>query len=193
IRGILFRLIDTAGIRFNTEDVIEQMGVEKSLEKMRTAQLVVYLMDVQQFTQEMLRETIAILEKERVPYLIVLNKIDVLSPQQREVLPQGENILQLSAKDKQGLVAWKVAICVRTVEGDFLGEATIITNERHVEALRQLHQALQEVDRGLQNGIPGDLLALDIRSCLHHLGSITGTIAHDEQLEYIFSKFCIGK
>ncbi|MCA6516893.1 MAG: tRNA uridine-5-carboxymethylaminomethyl(34) synthesis GTPase MnmE, partial [Chitinophagaceae bacterium] len=74
-----------------------------------------------------------------------------------------------------------------------LGEATIVTNERHVEALRQLQQALQEVDQGLNNGIPGDLLALDIRSCLHHLGSITGTIAHDEQLEYIFSKFCIGK
>ncbi|MCA6483735.1 MAG: tRNA uridine-5-carboxymethylaminomethyl(34) synthesis GTPase MnmE, partial [Chitinophagaceae bacterium] len=136
IRGILFRLIDTAGIRFNTEDVIEQMGVEKSLEKMRTAQLVVYLMDVQQLTQEILRESIAILEKERVPYLIVLNKMDILSPQQREALPQGENILQLSAKDKQGLEALKDAIFSRTVEGDLLGEATIVTNERHVEALR---------------------------------------------------------
>jgi tRNA modification GTPase len=193
IRGILFRLIDTAGIRFNTADVIEQMGVEKSLEKMRTAQLVVYLMDVQQFTQEIQKESIAILEKERVPYVIVFNKIDVLSLQQKEALPQAENILRLSAKDKQGLEELKDAIFSRTVEGDLLGEATIVTNERHVEALRQLQQSLQEVEQGLNNGIPGDLLALDIRSCLHHLGSITGTIAHDEQLEYIFSKFCIGK
>jgi len=193
IRGILFRLIDTAGIRFNTEDVIELMGVEKSLEKMRTAQLVVYLMDVQGLTKEKKDEAISELEKEKLPFLIVLNKIDVLTAEQASKLPRGDNVLHLSARDKQGLDALKEAIFTRTVEGDLLGESTIVTNERHVEALRQLQQSLQEVAQGLQNGIPGDLLALDIRSCLHHLGSITGTIAHDEQLEYIFSKFCIGK
>jgi tRNA modification GTPase len=193
ISGILFRLIDTAGIRFNTDDAIEQMGVEKSLEKMRSAQLVVYLMDVQGLTNEKIEEAIADLEKEKVPYLIVLNKIDVLTAEQEALLPKRDNVLHLSARDKLGLESLKEAIFVRTVEGDLLGESTIVTNERHVEALRQLQQALQEVARGLEEGTPGDLLALDIRTCLHHLGSITGTIGHDEQLEYIFSKFCIGK
>jgi tRNA modification GTPase len=193
IKGILFRLIDTAGIRFNTDDAIEQMGVEKSIEKMRSANLVVYLMDVQTLTADALQQATANLQVENVPYLLVVNKIDTLPADAWSRLPQTDNILYLSAKDKVGLDALQEAIYSRTVEGDLFGEDTIVTNERHVEALRQLQQALQEVEQGLAAGTPGDLLALDIRTCLHHLGSITGTIAHDEQLDYIFSKFCIGK
>ena len=193
IKGILFRLIDTAGIRFNTDDAIEQMGVEKSIEKMRTANLVVYLMDVQTLTPDALQQATANLQSENVPYLLVVNKIDTLPADDWSRLPQTDNLLYLSARDKVGLEDLQEAIYSRTVEGDLLGEDTIVTNERHVEALRQLQQALQEVEQGLLAGTPGDLLALDIRTCLHHLGSITGTIAHDEQLDYIFSKFCIGK
>jgi tRNA modification GTPase len=193
IQGILFRLIDTAGIRLDTTDTIEQMGVVKSLEKMRSANLVVYLIDVQTLTAQSLQQAEAELQAEKVKYLLVGNKIDILTPEQQAALPTSDQLMYLSARDKLGLDALQEAIYSRTVEGDLLGEATIVTNERHVAALRQLQQALQEVAQGLESGIPGDLLALDIRSCLHHLGSITGTIAHDEQLAYIFSKFCIGK
>jgi tRNA modification GTPase len=193
IQGILFRLIDTAGIRLDTTDTIEQMGVLKSLEKMRSANLVVYLIDVQTLTAQSLQQVEAELQAEKVKYLLVGNKIDTLTSSQQAALPTSEQLIYLSARDKTGLDALQETIYSRTVEGDLLGEATIVTNERHVGALRQLQQALQEVAQGLETGIPGDLLALDIRTCLHHLGSITGTIAHDEQLEYIFSKFCIGK
>ncbi len=193
IKGILFRLIDTAGIRLDTSDAIEQMGVVKSLEKMRSANLAVYLIDVQTLTAQTLQQVEAELQAEKVKYLLVGNKIDILTTEQQAALPTSEQLIYLSARDKTGLDALQEAIYSRTVEGDLLGEATIVTNERHVGALRQLQQALQEVAQGLDTGIPGDLLALDIRTCLHHLGSITGTIAHDEQLEFIFSKFCIGK
>lgn len=190
IKGILFRLIDTAGIRFETDDVIEQMGVAKSFEKMRAANLVVYLIDAQTLNTDTLQEATARLAAEQVPYIIVINKVDMLP--EGSILMQ-ENVLQISAKNKTGINELQEMIFNRTVEGDLQGEATIVTNERHVAALRALQQSLQDVATAMEAGTPGDLLALDIRSCLHHLGTITGTIAHDEQLDYIFSKFCIGK
>jgi tRNA modification GTPase len=79
------------------------------------------------------------------------------------------------------------------IGGNINAESTILSNARHYEALRLVDQSLQEITDGLQNGIPGDLLALDIRRCLHFLGEITGEITNEDQLDYIFSKFCIGK
>lgn len=190
IKGILFRLIDTAGIRFETDDVIEQMGVAKSFEKMRAANLVVYLIDAQTLNTDTLQEATARLAAEQVPYIIVINKVDMLP---EGSIPMQENVIQISAKNKIGIEALQEMIFNRTVEGNLQGEATIVTNERHVAALRALQQSLQDVATAMEAGTPGDLLALDIRSCLYHLGTITGTIAHDEQLDYIFSKFCIGK
>lgn len=190
IKGILFRLIDTAGIRFETDDVIEQMGVAKSFEKMRAANLVVYLIDAQTLQAETVQEAAARLAAEQVPYIIVINKVDMVP---EGSIPKQENVIQISAKNKTGINELQETIFTKTVEGDLQGEATIVTNERHVAALRELQQSLQDVATAMEAGTPGDLLALDIRSCLHHLGTITGTIAHDEQLDYIFSKFCIGK
>lgn len=190
IKGILFRLIDTAGIRFETDDVIEQMGVKKSFEKMRAASLVVYLIDAQTLKTDTLQEATVRLTAEQVPYIIVINKVDMLPVGS---IPMQQNVIQISAKNKIGIEELKEMIFNRTVEGDLQGEATIVTNERHVAALRALQQSLQDVATAMDARTPGDLLALDIRSCLHHLGTITGTIAHDEQLDYIFSKFCIGK
>ena len=76
---------------------------------------------------------------------------------------------------------------------DVSNESVIVTNARHFHALKEVHLALNEVAEGLQNKIPGDLLALDIRRCLQYLGEITGEITNEDQLDYIFSKFCIGK
>ena len=81
----------------------------------------------------------------------------------------------------------------KTINGNIHTESTIVTNARHHQALLQLAASLDEVSNGLENRIPGDLLALDIRQCLHHLGTITGQITHEDQLDFIFSKFCIGK
>jgi tRNA modification GTPase len=148
---------------------------------------------VQTLTAQTLQQAEAELQAEKVKYLLVGNKIDILTQEQQAALPTSDQLIYLSARDKLGLDALQEAIYSRTVEGDLLGESTIVTNERHVSALRALQQSLQDVATAMEAGTPGDLLALDIRSCLHHLGTITGTIVHDEQLDYIFSKFCIGK
>ncbi len=99
----------------------------------------------------------------------------------------------ISARDKTGIESLKAALLRHTVSGDIYTESTIVTNARHHAALQQLQQSLTDIHSGLDNEVPGDLLALDIRQALHYLGTITGTITHEDQLDFIFSKFCIGK
>jgi tRNA modification GTPase len=87
----------------------------------------------------------------------------------------------------------KSALVTKAIQGDIHADSTIITNARHYEALQKLSHALADVQQGLADKLPGDLLALDIRQCLHWLGTITGQITNEDQLDFIFSKFCIGK
>jgi len=99
----------------------------------------------------------------------------------------------VSAKQRSGIDQLKNVLFTTAVGGSINTEATLVTNARHYEALQKLEQSLSEVKTGLENRISGDLLALDIRNCLHWLGEITGEITNEDQLDYIFSKFCIGK
>jgi tRNA modification GTPase len=195
IEGVLFRLVDTAGIRQDTQDEIEAIGVGRSLDKMRTADLVLYLFDSSQLTAAALDQAMAEVQQENKQCLWVANKWDLCSPEQQKAWQEhgGPALLPLSAKNKEGLPALKKALLDKAVHGNIQTESTVVTNARHQEALLRLSQSLQEVSQGLADGIPGDLLALDIRQCLHHLGTITGQITHEDQLDFIFSKFCIGK
>jgi tRNA modification GTPase len=104
-----------------------------------------------------------------------------------------KNSLFISAKKNVQIETLKKLLVANTIQGNIHTESTIVTNARHYEALVGLMQSLDEVEQGLYNQLPGDLLALDIRQCLHYLGTITGSITHEDQLDYIFSKFCIGK
>ncbi|MBX9733161.1 MAG: tRNA uridine-5-carboxymethylaminomethyl(34) synthesis GTPase MnmE [Chitinophagaceae bacterium] len=193
IGGVLFRLIDTAGIREHTADIIEEIGVSKSLEKMRSAQLAIYLFDAVTTTPDVLQADIAQLQKENMSYIVVGNKADSCTADQRTALNVIVECLFISARDKTGIESLKEALLQHTVSGDIYAESTIVTNARHHAALQQLQQSLTDIHTGLDNELPGDLLALDIRQALHYLGTITGTITHEDQLDFIFSKFCIGK
>lgn len=193
IGGVLFRLIDTAGIREHTTDIIEEIGVSKSVEKMRSAQLVIYLFDAATTTPKTLQEDIAQLQKETSSYVVVGNKADSSREDQQVALRAVADCLFISARDKTGIESLKAALLRHTVSGDIYTESTIVTNARHHAALQQLQQSLTDIHTGLDNEVPGDLLALDIRQALHYLGTITGTITHEDQLDFIFSKFCIGK
>lgn len=192
IDGILFRLIDTAGIREHTQDVIESIGVEKSFEKMRAADIVIYLFDVNETTASELKEMVTRFETESIPYLLAGNKADKQSAP-AQTFASFSNITWLSAKENTGVDALKKALVTRTISGDINTEATIVTNARHYEALQKLAASLADVQQGLNTRVPGDLLALDIRQSLHYLGTITGQITNEDQLDFIFSKFCIGK
>lgn len=194
INGVLFRLIDTAGIREHTTDVIEQIGVGRSLAKMREANVVVYLFDVQDTDTHAFQQQIGVLEKDGLIYLPVGNKADskALATLQEEYVHN--DIIFLSAKDKTNIQQLKQALYDIAVGGTINTESTIVTNARHHAALLKIHESLQDIDAGMQENLTSDLLVLDIRRCLHYLSEITGRIEVDRDiLGTIFGKFCIGK
>jgi len=193
IEGVLFRLIDTAGIRTQTDDVIEQLGVAKSLEKMNAADLVVYLFDAATTSIEDIEVVAKELTTTGIKHVLVANKIDCITPEKLAVLEATDSIVCIAAKNKLAIDTLKNALVQKAVGGDVQTESTVVTNARHQDALLKLQASLQDVSAGLSAKITGDLLALDIRQCLHYLGLITGEITNDDQLDYIFSKFCIGK
>jgi tRNA modification GTPase len=191
IDGILFRLIDTAGIREHTSDVVESEGVMRSLEKMKNANLVIYLFDVNDSPQEIIQWQIKA-KTEKLNYLLVANKIDRLQ-NARDKFSSLDNLVFISAKLHQHTEVLKEKMVESVLHGNIESENTIVTNARHFHALKEAAKSLSDIKIGLDNKLPGDLLALDIRRCLHFLGEITGEITNEDQLDYIFSKFCIGK
>lgn len=193
INGILFRLVDTAGIREHTADIIEQIGVEKSLEKMNASDIVLYLFDINQTTVAELQTFEQTLKEKNIQYLLVANKTDTANPATLQTMDHGPWTIPISAKTNTGIDVLKQALTQKAISGDVNTEATIVTNARHYDALLKLSQSLTDVRNGMNDQIPGDLLALDIRQCLHYLGLITGEITNEDQLDFIFSKFCIGK
>lgn len=193
IDGILFRLIDTAGIRHHTSDIIEIMGVEKSLDKMKTADLVLYLFDVDEEVKE-IRILHEELKKRELNFLLVANKTDKQDePIAKDKFSSVENIVFISAKEHKHLEVLKERMVDKVISGKVQPEDTIVTNARHYHALNEVARSLADIKKGLDDKLAGDLLALDIRRGLHYLGEITGEITNEDQLDYIFSKFCIGK
>ncbi len=193
IDGVLFRLIDTAGIREHTTDLIESIGVERSLAKMKEAELVIYLFDVKEDPADIARQQSA-LEQQGIKYLLVANKLDAVDEfAARERFSQIEGIIFISAKQNQHTTVLKERMLDTVLGGSISTENTVVTNARHYHALLQVKTSLTDIKAGLDNKVPGDLLALDIRRCLHYLGEITGAITNEDQLDYIFGKFCIGK
>jgi len=193
IDGILFRLIDTAGIRQHTSDIIEIMGVEKSLDKMKTADLVLYLFDVDDNIKEIssLQDE---LKKRELKFLLVANKTDKRDESMaREKFSSLDSIVFISAKNNRHLEVLKERMVDKVISGEVRSEDIIVTNARHYHALKEVAKSLLDIKNGLDNKLAGDLLALDIRRGLHYLGEITGEITNEDQLDYIFSKFCIGK
>jgi tRNA modification GTPase len=194
IDGVLFRLIDTAGIRSHTTDLIEHAGIQKSLKKMKEADLVVYVFDVDDITIEELLQTKNELEQQRSQYLLVGNKIDLYN----EAIIKAQflnvpGVLFIGAQTGYNMDVLKSRMVDAVLQDKLQTENVVVTNARHYQSLLEVHHALQEVLDGLESGLPGDLLALDIRRCLQFLGEITGSITNEDQLDYIFSKFCIGK
>jgi tRNA modification GTPase len=193
IDGILFRLIDTAGIRHHTSDIIESLGVERTLDKMKTADLVLYVFDTAE-KAEVMRELQAEIQKRGLNYLLIGNKIDQGDESSiKEKFSFPENTVFISAKNKKHLEVLKERMVDKIISGSVQAEDTIITNARHYHALKEMAQSLADIKKGMDEKIAGDLLALDIRRCLHYLGEITGEVTNEDMLDYIFSKFCIGK
>lgn len=194
IDGILFRLIDTAGIREHTSDIIESMGVEKSREKIQQADVVIYLFDAGEESPGSLKKLLEAVQKNTAQWLVVANKIDKPGDAvARKKFENLEKIIFISARDGKHIDVLKERLVDTVLQGEMQPEGAIVTNARHYHALKEVARSLEDIKNGLDNKIPSDLLALDIRRCLHYLGEITGEITNEDQLDYIFSKFCIGK
>ncbi|MDN3654566.1 tRNA uridine-5-carboxymethylaminomethyl(34) synthesis GTPase MnmE [Ferruginibacter paludis] len=194
INGILFRLIDTAGIREHSTDSIELVGIERSLEKMKSADVVLYIFDVNQISAEELKVIADMLQQNNNTVILVGNKADIATTNEIKNKFSGiNNIHFISAKNKTGIDELKGVIFKSTVHELPSSESVIVTNARHQQALQQVERSLNDIEAGLNNAIPGDLLALDIRRCLHYISEITGDISNEDVLDFIFSKFCIGK
>lgn len=187
INGILFRLIDTAGIREHTSDVIESIGVQRSMDTMKRADVVVYLYDVNNTTAEEVAEQVAAFKQGNINYLLVANKTDTYTGSRTD------GTIYISAKNKENVNALKQALYNLVIEGEINTEGTIITNARHHASLQEVLKSVADIRAGLDNHIASDLIALDIRRCLFYLGEITGEVTTEDKLDYIFSKFCIGK
>jgi tRNA modification GTPase len=191
IKGVLFKLIDTAGIRTGTEDTIEQMGITKSIEKIKQADVVIALFDVNENSLEQIKEWKQEVEDSKL--ILVANKIDNLKDKSILETELFEEVVCIAAKDRENVLALENVLYEKAIGDSLHKEGTIITNARHVASLKKLLYSLNDVETGLMNEVTGDLLALDIREALHYLGTITGQITNEDQLDFIFTKFCIGK
>ncbi len=201
IDGIQYRFIDTAGLR-DTGDIIENLGIKKTHEKITAASLIILVADVNEGVTTLkgildnLRSQVTGKDKK---LFILINKIDIDTSEKRNefktgiTLHEDESMLFISAKTGEGLDELRESIS-STVESYKAGtENVIITNIRHYRALSQVIDSLERVREGLKNNLEEDLIAIDIRHAIHYLGEITGEITTDEILGNIFRNFCIGK
>ena len=182
--GMLFRFIDTAGLR-QTEDTIENMGIERSRQAAQKAAVIIHLQDAVN-PVDTLSEVKDVSEKKIIH---VYNKVDLLG-ERREA--KGEERIFLSAKSGNVEVLKEQLITYAT-EQCYMRNAVTISNTRHYEALVRAQDAIKRVQDGLHMQISGEFLSMDLQDCLTALGEITGQISSQEVLNNIFSKFCIGK
>lgn len=195
IEGVLFRFIDTAGLR-TTTDIIEQIGVNKALEVMKKSAIIIYLFDSHDLSSGDLKNEIELL-KEYIgtsQLLIVANKIDVENYEDlKEEFSDFHDMIFISAKEHRNINLMQQKLVSLFDMRALATSDTIVTNARHANALKNAGLALDNVTRGLNENIASDLLALDIRYALEELGNITGQVTNEDLLENIFTKFCIGK
>lgn len=203
IKGIHFRIIDTAGIR-EAQDAIEQIGVEKAMEKIAQSAIVLFIFDVTHTTPEhlwqdvdqFLKNSEGIIDSNKT--LFIANKMDRYPNLKVEEFYKDDvitphNLITASAINKMNIDYIKEKLYYTVVDEQATGDQTIVSNSRHYEALHKTNEALQEVLDGLFNGTSGDFIAMDIRRSLHYLGEIVGELSSEDLLDSIFSRFCIGK
>ena len=216
IDGILFRFIDTAGLR-ETSEIVEKIGIERTFKKISEASIVLGMVDItrdSETTCETVRSIIEAVDFKTQKLVFLLNKTDisdtnkfvitkniiVLEIEKQSVAPidicnieKYVEIIPMSAKTGSGVSELRSILA--SSQKNLLAESdtTLVTNQRHVQALTDARTSLLRVREGLASGLPSDLAAQDIREAIYHLGSIVGEISTDEVLGNIFANFCIGK
>lgn len=197
INGIVFRIVDTAGIR-EAQDTIEAIGVERTLQSIQKAQILVYVYDVVRTTPQERDADLATLSQPSTPVILVANKWDEAeslhdNPYHQLLSSLPKTAHQISAKQQRGITELKASLYQAGIGRGMDGTEVIISNTRHHDALRRAGMALKDAESALTAGLSQELVAIDIRAAIRYLGEITGEITTDEVLGNIFGKFCIGK
>ncbi len=196
LNGVMFRFIDTAGLR-DSEDMIENIGIERTMQKLEQAAIVLYVFDLNEITIDELNETLADLHAQfnldAKKVILIGNKTDELVeiPKHFIDLVEHETIF-ISAKRKEN-INLIIDSLLKTVENNEAMSDTLVSNVRHYEALKLALADIIRVKEAFKQKLPSDLVAIDIRHALYHLGEITGEVTNDDILGNIFGKFCIGK
>ena len=197
VKGVAFRFIDTAGLR-HTLDAIETVGINRTYQKISQAAIILYLFDASDTTFDEITEIIMefreTINDDTKRLILIANKIDLLE----EIPSHFKNLVELetifvSAKRKENIHQVFDSLLGSLKTNTEEENQTIVSNSRHYEALVGASGALAEVRKGIAANLSGDLLAIDLRTAIYHLGSITGEVSNEEILGEIFSKFCIGK
>ena len=196
IQGIEFRLIDTAGIR-DAQDQIEAIGVEKTMEKVQSSAILLYVFDASQLPPETVHADLKNLQSDNQTLLLVANKMDrnpYLKPAEyvTPTLPLSQ-IVTVSAINNMNIEHLKNTLYNLVVSEKINFDNPIVSNTRHLEALQNAHQSLTSVLANMDAEVTSDFVAMDIRQALYYLGEIVGTVSTDDLLGNIFSRFCIGK
>ena len=201
INGILYRFIDTAGLR-NTDETIEKIGIERSYKKISEANVVIGMLDATTGYESMLssaQEIVSKVDLQHQQLILCINKVDTLTDQGEAILGalrldlDIDDIMVICLSAKHGFGINDLYNTLKLCQPLASPDATLVTNVRHYEALLHASESLKSVQQGLEMNIPTDLVSQDLREALYHLGSITGEITTDEVLGSIFSRFCIGK
>jgi len=196
IKGVEFRLVDTAGIR-EASDQIEAIGVAKTMEKIAASTLLIYVFDVIEMTPDEVKQDLKKLYREGIHTLVVANKMDLNPYTKPEDFASDivleKNIITTSAINKMNIEYLKERLYESVISGEVGAENTVVSNARHYDALQGAYASLDAVLTGFDAQIPSDLVAMDIRHALNYLGQITGDVGVDDLLDSIFTRFCIGK
>lgn len=194
IDGKIFRFIDTAGIR-DTADTIESIGIERSLAKIKQAEIILLMLDATCANEQYQALSTKVLPLCQDKHLMVIvNKCDKAEPTTITPLPENATQINISAKTQQGIEQLKTELSALLPDADIMAGNAIVSNIRHLKALQSANDDINRVLDGLQTNLPTDLVSQDLRSCLYHLAQITGgEIQTDEVLGNIFKHFCVGK
>lgn len=195
IGGIPIKLTDTAGVR-ETEDPVESIGVTRSLEALKKADFVILLLDATDWQSEEDRRLFELVESHQEHYLTVFNKMDLLNDESKaeEIRKRHPDAVLISIKNDTGLdVLEKRLIDFASGNKMDLDNQVLVTNARHEQQLRLAYGALESALEAIRTGMTLDIVALELKTALEHLGRITGQTADEEIINTIFSRFCIGK
>ena len=186
LNGVMFRFIDTAGIR-KTDNKIENIGIDKAIENMNKSNIIIQLIDSTENVDKQIKKLNKLSKNSIASKIIAINKIDIKNN------TSVDKAIYLSAKKNIGIDTLKEKLIELSSINKLSNQTTIITNTRHLQELKNTRDEVNLIISALDNNISSEFVASNIREALNHLGSITGEITNDTLLKNIFSKFCIGK